>query len=146
MHETMRYYFIANFPQQTSFPNVSAHLEFDAACFIFTSVAFPSSIVAAVLQFEVASLCLPTSHFVLLPYQWLSPFTLPLTITTVLLVLLSTYTYYQQSLNSEHIVYDTPSAGDTLSSRYVSSHKTFYFQLPYPFPCVGSHILISIIW
>jgi hypothetical protein len=24
---------------------------------------------------------------------------------------------------------------------------TFYFQLlPYPFPCVGSHMLISIIW
>ena len=29
----------------------------------------------------------------------------------------------------------------------MSSHNTFYFQLlPYPFPCVGSHMLISIIW
>jgi hypothetical protein len=69
MRETMRYYFITNFPQQTPFPTVSVHLEFDAACFSFTSVALPSSTVAAVLQFEVASLCLPTSHFVLLPYQ-----------------------------------------------------------------------------
>jgi len=99
---TMRYYFITNFPQQTSFQTVSVHLEFDSACFSFTSVAFPSSIVAAVFQFEVASLCLPTNHFVLLPYQWFSPFTLQMTSTTVLLVL-STYTYYQQSLNSEHI-------------------------------------------
>jgi hypothetical protein len=41
----------------------------------------------------------------------------------------------------------TYKAGDKLSSRHVSSHKTFYFQLlPYPFPCVGSHMLISIIW
>jgi len=87
---TTRYYFITSFPQQTSFPTVSVHLQFDAACFSFTSVAFPSSIVAAVFQFEVASLCLPTSHFVLLPYQWISPFTLPMTSTTVLLVLLST--------------------------------------------------------
>jgi len=50
--------------------------------------------------------------------------------------------FYESSKRKQFI-----KAGDTLSSRHVSSHKTFYFQLlPYSFPCVGSHMLISITW